>query len=557
MTGDVPPQLHFDPKSGAVPDEVGPDAFLRDAGGGVVTLFLAEGVDREWAGRTAIELSRTWGDSGHRVFLGDLCFHLPTLHDLLDEPASPNLADVILRQVRIEDVVRPVVAGSFLFAPACPVDAEVARLVGDVGWGGLIAGFAEVGATVVFFVDEHVPGLGRILEASSTVIVLNATETGYLPPDVAARVRVVLQPPRGGPAHGAPGPSADEPAPADASPEEPASAEPALEEPVPTRPDEPEDLRPLDVDPEPDQAAWASWDEDAPELPPPGEEAPPREWEANLEDDSGDPGTEGAAHGGDGGSTTAGWARRWLPGLVGIILGLLVILIVWPDAEDLAQAGSNEPPPAGAVAEAPASNEGEPVFEEAEVAPTTTNQPTVAEAVARVAARPATSDDPTLGYSLALASYRDPGAALGRAEALGRLLPGVAFIVAPIRVDGATYHRLLAVAGDMDDARALRGRIGSVTPGDDSNAWIVRRTPLAFELAVASDVEEARMLVERAGSQGINAYIVVRNGVDRQIVLVLAGAYGEVDEAAALGNLLADAGFDDARLELRVGRIVR
>ena len=65
------------------------------------------------------------------------------------------------------------------------------------------------------------------------------------------------------------------------------------------------------------------------------------------------------------------------------------------------------------------------------------------------------------------------------------------------------------------------------------------------------------MLVERAGSQGINAYIVVQNGVDRQIVLVLAGAYGEVDEAAALGNLLADAGFDDARLELRVGRIVR
>ncbi len=556
MTGDVPPQLHFDPKSGAVPVEVGPGAFLRDAGGGVVTLFLAEGVDREWAGRTAIELARTWGDSGHRVFLGDLCFHLPTLHDLLDEPASPNLADVILRQVRIEDVVRPVVAGSFLFAPACPADAEVARLVGDVGWGGLIAGFAEVGATVVFFVDEHVPGLGRILEASSTVIVLNATEAGYLPPDVAARVRVVLQPPRGGPAHGAPGPSADEPAPAGASPEEPASAEPAVEEPVPTRPDEPEDLRPLDGDHEPDQAAWASWDEDAPELPPPGEEAPPREWEANLEDDSGDPVTEGAAHGGDDGSATAGWARRWLPGLVGIILGLLVILIVWPDAEDLAQAGSNEPPPAGAVAEAPASAEGEPAFEEAEVAPTT-NQPTVAEVVARVAARPATSDDPTLGYSLALASYRDPGAALGRAEALGRLLPGVAFIVAPIRVDGATYHRLLAVAGDMDDARALRGRIGSVTPGDDSNAWIVRSTPLAFELAVASDVEEARMLVERAGSQGINAYIVVQNGVDRQIVLVLAGAYGEVDEAAALGNLLADAGFDDARLELRVGRIVR
>lgn len=553
MTGDVPPQLHFDPMSGTVPDEVGPGAFLRGAGGGVVTLFLAEGVDREWAGRTAIELSRTWGDSGHRVFLGDLCFHLPVLHDILEEPASPNLADVILRQVRIEDVVRPVVAGSFLFAPACPADAEAAQMVGDVGWDGLIAGFAEVGATVVFFADEHVPGLGRILESSNTVIVLSATGAGYLPPDVAARVRVVLQPPGDGATQRAPDPSVDEPALADTS------AEPAPEESVPTRPDEPEDVQPIDVDPEPDRAARASWDEDTPELPPPGEESASREWEAYLEDDAADPVTEGVAHGGDKGSSPAGLARRTLPVLVGIILVLLVISIVWPGAEDAAPAGSSDAPPAArAVAETPASADPEPAFEEADVARTPPpDQPTVAEAVAPVAARVATNDDPPLGYSLALAAYRDPGAALGRAEALGRLLPGVAFIVAPIRVDGTTYHRLLAVAGDVDDARALRGRIGPVTPGDDSSAWIVRRTPLAFELAAASDMEEARALVDRAASQGINAYIVIQSGADRPIVLVLAGAYREVDEAAALGDLLAEAGFADARLKSRAGRIVR
>lgn len=512
MTGDGPPQLHFDPNSGAVPDEVGPDAFPQGAGGGVVTLFLAADADREWAGRTAIEIARTWGDSGQRVFLGDLCFHAPILHDLLGEPASPNLADVILRQVRIDEVVRSVVAGSFLFAPACPADAEAPQMAGDVGWEGLIAGFAEVGASVFFFADEHVPGLARILEASSAIFVLSASKYVVLPPDMAARVRAVLRPPTSGPASRAPDPSVDEPVSAETSPALAAPWSEGLEE--------------LVV-------------EDPPEPTAPGEEAPPREWEAYLEDDAGDPVTEGAAHGGNDGSSPSAWARQMLPGLVVIILGLLAISIAWPDAEDSAPAASNEPPPARSAPEATAPAAG---------------------AVATVAAAAfggASGDDRTLGYSLTLASYRDAGAARRRAEALGGLLPRVAFIVAPVRVDGTTYHRLLAVAAGVDEARALRDTIGSVTPGDDRRRWIVRRTPLAFELAVVSDMGEARTYVAGAELQGINAYIVLQNGVDRPIYAVLAGAYQGENEAATMRDLLADAGFPDAGLESLVGRVVR
>lgn len=540
MTEDGPPRLHFDPKSGAVPDEVGPGAFAEGAGGGVVTLFLAADADREWAGRTAIELARIWGDSGQRVFLGDLCFHSPILHDLLDEPASPNLADVILRQVRIEEVVRSVVAGSFLFAPACPADAEAPQIVGDVGWEGLIAGFAEVGATVVFFADEHAPGLGRILEASTTVYVLTASGAVDMPPEVTARVRAVLQPPASGPAHRASDSSVDVPVPA----ETPTAFAAQWEEPIPTRPDEPEEPEPLDLDPEPDQAVFGSWDEDPPQPTPPGEQAPQREWEAYLKDDAGDRVTDGAAHGGkDGTAPAAAWARRMLPGLMIILLGLLTISIARRDAEDSPAAA-----PAGA----------EPVSEEAggERTPTPA-QPAAAEAVAPVAARAASNDEPALGYSLALASYRDAGAAVSRAEALGLLHPLVAFIVAPVRVGGISYFRLLAVAEGVVEARALRDKIGSVTAGDDSSAWIVWRTPLAFELAATSDLEAARTLVARAKSQGIFAYIVVRNGADQPVYAVLAGAYRGAEEAAALGDLLADAGFPGAGLEARVGRMVR
>ena len=576
MTGDGPPQLHFDPKSGAVPDEVGPGGFPQVAGGGVVTLFVTANADREWAGRTAIELARTWGDSGQRVFLGDLCFHSPILHDLLDEPASPNLADVILRQVRIEDVVRSVVAGSFLFAPACPADAEAPQIADDVGWEGFIAGFAEVGATVFFFADEHVPGLGRILEASSKVFVLSAPGAVHMPPGVAARVRAVLQPPTSGPAHRAADPSVDAHGPAEAPPppaapwsegleelvvEDPSVGRPSLAPGGPslTDLDEPVAHQPLNLDTEPDQAALGSWREEPAEpTPPPGEEVPPREWEAHLEDDAGDPVTEVVSSGGSDGSAPGAWARRMLPGVVIIILGLVTISIAWPDAEDSAPAASNVTPPARSAPEGAAPADNEPVSEEAggERTPTPT-RPALVEVVAPVESGGESSEDRTLGYSLTLASYRDAGAARRRAEALGRLRPRVPFIVAPVRVDGTTYHRLLAFAGGVDEARALRDTIGSVSTGDEPSRWIVRRTPLAFELAVVSDLEEARAHVARAELQEINAYVVVQNGVDRPTYSVLAGAYRGEDEAARMRELLADAGFPDAGLKSLVGRVVR
>jgi SPOR domain len=515
MTGDGPPQLHFDPESGAVPDEVGPGALPQGAGGGVVTLFLAADADREWAGRSAIELARTWGDSGQRVFLGDLCFRSPILHDLLDESASPNLADVILRQVRIEDVVRSVVAGSFLFAPACSADADAPPVVGDVRWEGLIEGFAEVGATAFLFADETVPGIGQILEASSTVFVFGGSGALDLSPEVATRVGAVLRPPPNGPAKGATDPHVDERVSAETFPERVAPRSDGLEEFVV---DEPSLEGPSLVGITP---------EDPLEPPPPGEEASPREWEDHREDDVGDPVTSGADKVGESGSAPAAWARRSLTGLIVIVFGLLTIWIAWPAAEESAPNVSSEPPVAPSV---PAGT-----------------APALADS----------NDDPALGYSLTLASYRDPGAALRRAAALGRLRPRVAFIVATVRVDGTTYHRLLAVAAGADEARALRDSIGSVTAGDDSSAWIVRRTPLAFELAAVSDVEEARMLVGRAESQGIYAYIVVQSGADRPIYAVLAGAYQGEDEAVAMGDLLANAGFADASLKSRVGRIVQ
>ncbi|GMR12302.1 MAG: hypothetical protein BMS9Abin29_0491 [Gemmatimonadota bacterium] len=496
-----------------------------------------------WAGRTAIELARTWGDSGQRVFLGDVCFRSPILHDLLGEPASPNLADVILRQVRLQEVVRSVVAGSFLFAPACPADAEAPPVVGDVGWEGLIAGFAEVGATVFFFADKHVPGLGQILEASGTVFVLSASGAVDLPPEVATRVGAVLQPPALEPTHVAPEPPVDEPDPSETPP---GAAEPlsgGLEELLVELPlsDEPSPVGATPKEPDLVEPDLVELVQEEPSSPTPDE-----------------PATQVAFGGGGFGSTLASGVRRTLAGLTIGVIVLLTIWILWPDAEGSGPAVSNEPPPATSAPASPASaDDGSGVKEASEAGTPTPTQPATSEVARPASADDASNDDPALEYSLALASFRDPQAARRRAEVLGRRHPRVAFIVAPVRVGGTAYHRLLAVATGVDEARALRDSIDSVTAGDDRNAWIVRRTPLAFELAVVSDVEAARALVARAESQGVFAYIVAQHGADQPIYSVLAGAYEGEEEAAAMRDLLANAGYADAGLKSRVGRMVR
>ena len=103
----------------------------------------------------------------------------------------------------------------------------------------------------------------------------------------------------------------------------------------------------------------------------------------------------------------------------------------------------------------------------------------------------------------------------------------------------------------------MRDSIASLAPGDDPSRWLVRPTPVAFELAVVSDLEMARVGVAQAQERGISAYILGEDAADGPAYRVFAGAYRGPGETAAMRELLDTAGFADAVLRPRVGRVVR
>jgi hypothetical protein len=173
-----------------------------------------------------------------------------------------------------------------------------------------------------------------------------------------------------------------------------------------------------------------------------------------------------------------------------------------------------------------------------------------------------------LGASLALGAFTAAPIARLQAEALSTQRPELLFVVAPVRIAGVVYHRLLAgPARDAGGAVRLRRRLGEVLTREDPASWPVQRTPLAFALGDADDLTAARARAQALSRVDIPAYVlelpaapdfaplVWRSAHDvRGRYRVYAGAYSDANEAAYLADLLAREGETQARLIERTGR---
>jgi hypothetical protein len=129
-------------------------------------------------------------------------------------------------------------------------------------------------------------------------------------------------------------------------------------------------------------------------------------------------------------------------------------------------------------------------------------------------------------------------------------------ILAPVRVDGTVYHRVLVgPATDSMSAEALADRLALET-AVSSASWVVRTTPLAFELGELLDEEATARRVEVLRGLGVPAYslaIDFSDGTTRY--RVYAGAYADEEEASYLQSHLIAQGLDNATLTTRIGRV--
>jgi len=166
--------------------------------------------------------------------------------------------------------------------------------------------------------------------------------------------------------------------------------------------------------------------------------------------------------------------------------------------------------------------------------------------------------EPQQAYSLALAAYQAGEVAGRQARSMAQRRPDLLFIVAPVRVAGRVYHRVLAgPAADSLGAERLRASLAETLPGEDGARWIVRATPLAFDFGEFESTEAAEARIAEIGNAGIGAYVF--EGLDSQgsRFRVYVGAYQSPAEAEVMREVL-DAAFGDVpTLGPRIGQYVR
>ena len=176
-----------------------------------------------------------------------------------------------------------------------------------------------------------------------------------------------------------------------------------------------------------------------------------------------------------------------------------------------------------------------------------------------VSSAPSTSPaGPHQAYSLALAAYQAGETAGRQAERMAQRRPDLLFIVAPVRVSGRVYHRVLAgPAEDSLAAERLRASLAETLSDEDAARWIVRPTPLAYGFGEFESSEAAQVRVAEVRSAGIGAYVLEIEGMQRPLFRVYAGAYQSPGEAEVMGAALNASPGGAPELERRIGRYVR
>ena len=132
--------------------------------------------------------------------------------------------------------------------------------------------------------------------------------------------------------------------------------------------------------------------------------------------------------------------------------------------------------------------------------------------------------------------------------------PDLLFIVAPVRVAGRIYYRLLA--GPSEDsiaAERLRASLAETLSGDNGIRWIVRETPLAFHLGEFESKDAAEDRMAEVKDLGVGAYVLEVVGASSPAYRVYAGAYESPEEADVMRAALSAALSTLPPLEPRMG----
>jgi cell division septation protein DedD len=174
--------------------------------------------------------------------------------------------------------------------------------------------------------------------------------------------------------------------------------------------------------------------------------------------------------------------------------------------------------------------------------------PQAGEAVALASERP---EELSLGYSVAIASYRTLDEALAGQRELAGLEETL--YVSPTDVRGTVYYRLLCgLLPDREQAEALMSRLVESGVKDAAREWDVRPSGLAFHIGTYDSRTAADGVVGRLLRQGIPAYrIAVTSAAENAAYHVYAGGYQSREEARHLQGQISRAGLGAELVERR------
>ncbi len=169
---------------------------------------------------------------------------------------------------------------------------------------------------------------------------------------------------------------------------------------------------------------------------------------------------------------------------------------------------------------------------------------------------PAPPTSSVQGYSVAVAAYGDSPSAAALVRSLERSGPGALVTAVPVEIDGALVYRvLLGPASSAAEASAMAKRVAARI-GANASTWLVRPTPLAFELGEMDDLQAANRRVEELRGLDVSAYLLAVDFADGATrYRVYAGAFADQDEASWLEAHLVSMGLSDTTLSDRIGRL--
>lgn len=479
--------------------------------GRLVVVLTTRGARRDgFAIDAVLGMVTGWSSEGRRVVLADVGLDEPSLHAAVDAPNAEGVGDVVLFGSSVRRVARAAPYGGYFFIGAGTAAADPSQVLGHGRWDRLCRGFLDAGVTLVAFAHAECPGTEHVLRVATDIVVL-ANEDEDVSGQLAEAAGVVCL--VSGPSTAVSGQESL------AVLETDSDLEAHLFETLEVPEDEgegnypevgPRD-EPSDIEFLPDaESSLPRW-RIAPKLEPPL--AP------GVDEAAASGSIEGAGE-----VAAAGSRNRVLLGLSTIMLAMVGAAVMgWVQIPGLSP--------------------------EVPIVPSAEDQVQVARSV------PLAESTLMLSHSVAVGAFQDGTVATSRLTGL-QAAAGVFAILAPVRVDGTVYHRVLVgPATDSMSAEALADRLALETAVSRAS-WVVRTTPLAFELGELLDEEATARRVEVLRGLGVPAYslaIDFSDGTTRY--RVYAGAYADEEEASYLQSHLIAQGLDNATLTTRIGRV--